>query len=627
MTSTAVKVHVAKMSPDERRDARAEIAHRARPARPAGRETAPQRDVSLRRNPWKSVALVAIALFAAFLLVGVALNGVGWLLASLGLSQWQFHAVSATTGADVPGVIVSVYDAADQLAERCTTNAFGVCALRVLFGDYHAAAVSADVNATRIPLSTDFTLNTLVVSPSFSTVIQPGSMTLPGTWVIFTDTISYFARNGTTGSIDFGGTNFTTVTQSALNAVVYGGVVTVRASSSKYTVCAKILIPSGVTFQGEGNAYYNANPVTTLARGSCWMGSMIAAKAEDAGGASRGIILRNFWISGGTTYGPTAPVVDFSKAPYAVVEYNYFYNAPAACLLAGQSEWTIYNRFAGCNDFAINLQGSSATDQWIAYNDISGAVANSNYLGDAAIFDSVGNNIIQNNMIYLSAYGHGILLYGNKGDQILGNTVHDNYRSGIQLSAGAASNVISGNLLTDNDQSGAGSYSGVYLVNGVNNTIVGNRMTNFEGSNHQQAGVNEQAPSDYNVIVGNAVGGNAFAGVVTTGNHTVVRSNMGFNPVGKIAAAFNVAAKQVFYVSSSSGAWANVSASVIYTVRGVDMFFTSTGGTGVSITIYDQSKNVIASSLSTLTAVLIPAGYMLNFGGFSGAPTVTVFGN
>lgn len=71
---------------------------------------------------------------------------------------------------------------------------------------------------------------------------------------------------------------------------------------------------------------------------------------------------------------------------------------------------------------------------------------------------------------------------------------------------------------------------------------------------------------------------------------------------------------------------AAVSASTEYTVSGVDILLTSSGGADVSISIKDAADNVLASGLTTCTALYLPVGYKVNFGAFSGAPTVVVFG-
>ncbi len=54
-------------------------------------------------------------------------------------------------------------------------------------------------------------------SPTTPTVIQPGSMVTSGYYTIFNDGSTIYAKNGTTGAIDFSGTNIATVVNEAIN--------------------------------------------------------------------------------------------------------------------------------------------------------------------------------------------------------------------------------------------------------------------------------------------------------------------------------------------------------------------------------------------------------------------------
>jgi hypothetical protein len=97
-------------------------------------------------------------------------------------------------------------------------------------------------------------------------------------------------------------------------------------------------------------------------------------------------------------------------------------------------------------------------------------------------------------------------------------------------------------------------------------------------------------------------------------------SNMhNFNPCGVIPTPFG---------SGTIGLYggAGVSASTDFTVTGVDILLNSSGGTGVSITVKDAAGTTVASGLATCTALFLPVGSVVNFGAFSGAPTVVVFG-
>ncbi len=199
MTSTAVKVHVAKMSPSERRDAREQIAHRARPARPEGRESAPQREtISVRRNYWKYAAIgLAVALLVT-VAYQIGLSG--------RLDFWnatlRFDLQDSLTHGAAADVIVSVYDAYNRVAGRCITDGVGVCAVDVLRGFFHASAVSDKYAATPFDVTPQTTMYTLTVSPTTATIIQPGSMTSTASYTVFTDSTSYFIKNGTTGGVD-----------------------------------------------------------------------------------------------------------------------------------------------------------------------------------------------------------------------------------------------------------------------------------------------------------------------------------------------------------------------------------------------------------------------------------------
>lgn len=124
-----------------------------------------------------------------------------------------------------------------------------------------------------------------------------------------------------------------------------------------------------------------------------------------------------------------------------------------------------------------------------------------------------------------------------------------------------------------------------------------------------------------------------FYNIRTTGQRTapyngvpvsnfIIIGSPSINPLGLITNPFNNSALQI----GVGGVNASPVASSDYVANGTDMLVTSTGGTGVSISIKDNSGNVIESGLATLTAKLLPRKYKINFGAFSVAPTVTVYG-
>jgi len=101
-----------------------------------------------------------------------------------------------------------------------------------------------------------------------------------------------------------------------------------------------------------------------------------------------------------------------------------------------------------------------------------------------------------------------------------------------------------------------------------------------------------------------------------------LRDNSGLNAIGKVTNFVDSTNHIIAFFGGNTNA---VIASTDYLIEGTDVVLTSTGGTGVSITIKDFAGNTVASSLTTLTAVHFPNGFQINFGGFSVAPTVTMF--
>ena len=112
-------------------------------------------------------------------------------------------------------------------------------------------------------------------------------------------------------------------------------------------------------------------------------------------------------------------------------------------------------------------------------------------------------------------------------------------------------------------------------------------------------------------------------------NNLRIQNNPGLNPFGLLATPFTTT------VPSGGSPWmgpgtpsgtAAPLASTSYRVEVCDQIVTSTGGTSVSITIKDAAGNTLLSGASTLTNYYLAAGWSIDFGAFTAAPTVTVIG-
>ena len=129
---------------------------------------------------------------------------------------------------------------------------------------------------------------------------------------------------------------------------------------------------------------------------------------------------------------------------------------------------------------------------------------------------------------------------------------------------------------------------------------------------------------DHLIFTGNDVTGltNKLPTIPAITTDVCVKDNAGLNPINRITNHTNTTQNQIgFY----GGTTATVVASTDYTIVGSNVLITSTGGTGVSITLKDGAGNTVASALTTLTAQTIPLGFKINWGPFSVAPVVTVF--
>ena len=93
--------------------------------------------------------------------------------------------------------------------------------------------------------------------PSDEIVQDPpnGIKPVPTSYIIFTDGVSIFAKNGFTGIIDFSGATWSTVVQSSITALVSGGLISVKAGT--YTATTTIPnadVSANVMITGEGTA-------------------------------------------------------------------------------------------------------------------------------------------------------------------------------------------------------------------------------------------------------------------------------------------------------------------------------------------------------------------------------------
>jgi hypothetical protein len=248
------------------------------------------------------------------------------------------------------------------------------------------------------------------------------------------------------------------------------------------------------------------------------------------------------------------------------------------------------NIIDGTSSNNINLGGD------IVNVTVEGNVINSLGAGCTAVFSQASAvKIIENTIIASTSASDSTYGINNQGSgcTISSNTADLTATSAAKITGIYASGnnlVVMMNTILGNPTNGSSNYNGLQ-DNASNSVYVGNMLKNIRW---------------YSLGIGNLYSGNG-----------------GINPIGKISKPFNAANNTI----GVNGETSTPSKSTAYTAQGSNLIITSTGGSNVSIVIRDPSGNsVLSGNPSTLSGQLLPFGYTIDFGAYSSAPTVTVFG-
>jgi parallel beta-helix repeat protein len=123
----------------------------------------------------------------------------------------------------------------------------------------------------------------------------------------------------------------------------------------------------------------------------------------------------------------------------------------------------------------------------------------------------------------LSGIG-GVARGGDHHNIISDNVCSSNAKWGIEATRGDEQ-VITGNLVLNNSQERAGSYSGIRLHDMQRNVVTGNRLADDQEKPTQTEGIVESGDTDYNLISANLCAG-MRKGVVIVGVHSLAEGNL-----------------------------------------------------------------------------------------------------
>lgn len=402
-------------------------------------------------------------------------------------------------------------------------------------------------------------------------------------YVCYTDSTYYYAENGTTGNLDYGGpnnnggangTSCSAVIQAALDAVeaAGGGTVALRRAPTRYDVDAKLLLGSSTLLVGEGFPSYTANRGTYLRLADGVNDDMIGNKV----GASDVAIM--FLSLQGNRGNQTAGNIINLDSNRSFVVYNMFNGAfDNSIVISGGANFVFRNRsqnstgnfiyvdwadnmiafnegtadaevllcegannrivgntfFSGTHGIYLGFAGDKST---VAFNrtndnDESGITcsgtdcvisSNRSYNNtDYGIRQTVADGTIVGNLC--EDCGEGIVLTtGAHGVMVTGNVCIENYTHGIRITD-VENSTITGNECRNNGQTGNG--DGIHLdyvaTSLQHNVISSNICADDQAPATQRDGIHLEDGASYNLIVDNMCQGNSQYGIQVAGANCV----------------------------------------------------------------------------------------------------------
>lgn len=447
---------------------------------------------------------------------------------------------------------------------------------------------------------------TLVVASAVNvySVSSNDMMIAECSFMIFTDYTTTYAKNCSTGIIDYSGTDAATVINSALSQIntLGGGSIYVKGEgiAHPYLIKSALVIPDSghLTFYGDGPEY------TVLQIPSGYDNDLFVFT---------GVKTHNSYFN---TFRDFEGIGNKGIGSFQ----NTGFKLNSTGFGVTDSLWTnVFLRDFKMDD--VYIDGSNSWNNRFETSTFEHA-------GRAGLYRTGGSGtsdikVTNSKFLYNDQYG---VYDGAVFATYIGNWFYKNAETAFWGTDTFRKSVVIGNRFEDNSNSANNGYDDMHLFESDLNVITGNIFYGSEpGDNKVRYGIYVDGFSTQNTITTNSFGnGNFGMGKVfvsATSQTSIVDSNPGWNPVGVVLRPFVPTQNTI---SPMGGALSAPAANTDYTVRVAPIMITSTGGSDISITIKDGSDNIVASGLSTLSAQYVPVGYKINFGAYSVAPTVTV---
>ena len=348
--------------------------------------------------------------------------------------------------------------------------------------------------------------------------IENGTLRTESTFIIWRDDTTYYAKNGSTGEIQYFGTNATTVINDAISSIPTGGLVFLCDATYNIDGTINVVEKLNINIIGQSwetklNLTENSNTDMMYIENSNYttIKSIYFQGNRDSQTSGKGLVVYN--------------------SERILIERCLFYEIRQTAIhihgtwpLCSLQPWITRNWIEkiGNNtlDYGIWI-GDYAFDAHIVDNDV-GRITGS------ALYVTSSGFLIKANTLWDSNYGLNV--YSVTSGVITGNIMDNNGLDGINIDS-CRNLLITSNIAKLNSNNLWNASSGIYLYNSSYTTITGNRAgSSGEWKNEtQQYGIKEYGVySDYNLITGNNVYGNlGEIDIYSKGPNTVVTANLG----------------------------------------------------------------------------------------------------
>ena len=374
------------------------------------------------------------------------------------------------------------------------------------------------------------------------TAIEPDALLYPTTeasYVIWTDnstgTPAYYAKNGSTGQIQFSGAVFSTVIQSCADSLPFsqpsGGMLFIKGGT--YVVTVQIDLKGHVLLQGEGIE-------STLIQASFAFTGKMFSWAPLAGDPQFFLGFRDMKIDGNI------------KATYGIYQAN---------LAVEPVDFYMHKVFIT----RTVTKGAYIGSPWGAH--ISECIIESN-TGAGLQVDASAQSYIHNNFFAYNHGDYGLKISSDKSI-ISNNNFYQNDKTGIYVTK--TYTIIEGNEFLQNNYID-GAFGDIWLETTAHNTLINGNI--FSGNNHPTYAV--KIASNNNVITNNKIDGCGTPSIIDTGTGNKIDENMGYIAPGEERSASGSLTAGV--ANAISFAWNNPETQDVL-IKKVVVEITTGGGT------------------------------------------------